>query len=160
MPKIQFKGIDEFVDDLEKVKNSSRTLCKRACYDGAAVVIEEIKAAIDTIPTQKKNPGKGQALVSAFPDEVEDLKKHIGIARMRDDNGKIQTKIGFFGYNRMKSKKYPSGHPNTLIARAINSGSSVRVKYPFISKAMKNAKKRAESAMQNRFTEDINEIMK
>ena len=78
---------------------------------------------------------------------------------MKNVNGYIHTKFGFAGYNSLKSKKYPKGHPNVMIARAVEKGTSFRRKNPFINKATKAAAKAAEAAMRARFDEDTKDIM-
>ena len=83
----------------------------------------------------------------------------LGVARMKDDGGVISTRVDFDGYNRMKSKKYPNGHPNSMIARAINSGTSKRPKNPFMKRAASKAKAKANAAMGARLDADIDEIM-
>lgn len=79
---------------------------------------------------------------------------------MQNDNGYIHTKLGFAGYNTTITKSYPDGQPNLLIARAVLSGTSLRIRIPFIRKAVQRAKKRAEEAMAKRLDEEIKNAMK
>ena len=62
---------------------------------------------------------------------------------MQNDNGFLNVKIGFDGYNNVRTRTYPKGQPNALIARATESGSSVRKKTPFIRPAVNASKKQA-----------------
>ena len=60
----------------------------------------------------------------------------------------------------MKTKKYPNGQPNALIARAVNSGTSFRKKTRFLDKAVNASKKAAEAAMDAACSREIEKIMK
>ena len=79
---------------------------------------------------------------------------------MRDDNGFINVKLGFDGYNATRTKKYPRGQPNVLIARSVNSGTTFRKKTKFVDKAVNSAKKAAEAAMDAACSREIEKIMK
>ena len=77
-----------------------------------------------------------------------------------DFDGNTNIKIGFDGYGKMPTKKYPKGVPNQLLARAVESGSSVRQKTPFIRRGEGKSKKLAEAEMQKKLDEKIEEIKK
>lgn len=156
MAKIEFTGIDKYLAQLGKLGDKAEGLCKRALYDGAGVVANEVRSEIQGLPTTDRN-GEPQ---QAFQYEVEGLLQGLGIAKMKVAGGVISTRVDFDGYNRMKSKAYPNGHPNSMVARAINSGTSKRPKNPFMARAIKRAKALAEQAMAARMDADINEIMK
>jgi hypothetical protein len=64
---------------------------------------------------------------------------------MSDRNNQQSVKLGFDGYNDVVTDKYPSGQPNQLIARAIESGTSWLQPCHFMSKAQ-NANKAAVEA--------------
>lgn len=162
MARLQFEGIDEYASQLAGFVEKSEGMIKRAVYDGAAVMMSEMKNQIAALPELKDKffspyeiPIKG---VTAS--EKRGLMTGVGLAKMRNDGGLVNTKIGFEGYNGVKTKKFPSGQPNVLIARAVNSGSSFRVKIPFVSRAVKAAKEKAEAAMAARFDADTKEMLK
>lgn len=51
MATISFKSGDEYMAKLAKLsQKSSEEVCGRAIYDGAAVMIERVKEAVDTLP--------------------------------------------------------------------------------------------------------------
>lgn len=155
MAHISFTGIDEYFDKLNQLGDKATGLCKRAVYDGAAVVADAIRAEVQSLPTTDHD----ETPQGVFSYEKDGLLAGLGIAKMKDDGGVISTRVDFDGYNRMKSKKYPNGHPNSMIARAINSGTSKRPKNPFMSRAASKAKARANAAMSKRMDADIDEIM-
>ena len=156
MAKIEFVGIDEYLEKLNKVGDKTTGLCKRALYDGAAVLADAVRSEVQALPVTDRNTEPQQVLSY----ERDGLLAGLGIAKMKDDGGVVSTRVDFDGYNRLKSKTYPNGHPNSMIARAINSGTSKRKKNPFMSRAVAKAKAKAESAMSARMDADINEIMK
>lgn len=156
MARFEFTGIDEYLEQLNQVGDRAKGLCKRALYDGAAVVADAVRAEVQALPTTDRD-GSPQL---PFEYEKQGLLEGLGVSKMKEKDGYIYTHIDFDGYNRMKSKKYPNGHPNSMIARAINSGTSKRPKNPFMNRAIKRAKAKAEAAMKARMDADINEIMK
>ena len=160
MATLTFKGIDEYVAKLEQAEKQIKGIMKRALYDGAGELADEVRKEIQALPVQKANPPPGEQLNGVFGYEKEGLLNGLGVAKMRETDGNIQTRIFFDGYNRMKSKKYPNGHPNALIARSINAGTSVRMKIPFLNRAASKAKAKFEAAVKARFEADLNKIMK
>lgn len=84
----------------------------------------------------------------------------LGISQMETSEGTVNVKISFDGYNAMKTKKYPKGQPNILIARAIESGTSFRQKYPFVRKAVNASRKKAQETMQKVIDDEASKITK
>lgn len=156
MAKIEFSGLDEYMQQLSTLGKSSQGLCKRALYDGAAVVADAVRAEIEALPVTEVNE-EPQGILEY---ERDGLLEGLGIAKMKEDDGRVSTRVDFDGYNRLKSKAYPNGHPNSMVARAINSGTSARRKNPFMQRAIKKAREKAQQAMAARMDADINEIMK
>ena len=156
MARLDFVGIDEYLAQLKELGDKANGLCKGALYDGAAVLADAVRAEVEALQTTDVNEDPQ----GVFEYEKEGLLEGMGIAKMKDEDGRISTRVDFDGYNRMKSKKYPNGHPNSMIARAINSGTSKRKKNPFMSRAVKKARERANKAMSARMDSDINNIMK
>ena len=156
MARFEFTGIDEYLDKLNKVGDHAKGLCKRALYDGAAVVADAVRAEVQALPTTDRD-GSPQL---PFEYEKQGLLDSLGVSKMKEKDGYIYTHIDFDGYNRMRSKKYPGGHPNSMIARAINSGTSKRPKNPFMTRAIHGARAACEAAMKSRMDADITEIMK
>lgn len=156
MATIKFTGIDEYFGKLNRLGDKATGVCKRALYDGAAVLADAVRAEVEALPTTDRNGDPQQILEY----EKQGLLEGMGIAKMRDDDGKISTRIDFDGYNRLRSKSHPKGHPNSMIARAINSGTSKRPKNPFMARAVRKAREKAQAAMASRLDSDINNIMK
>ena len=88
------------------------------------------------------------------------LQEGLGVSPMENDNGYWNVKVGFDGYNKVKTRKYPNGQPNALIARATESGSSVREKTPFVRPAVSASQKKALEAAKIKIDQRIFAIKK
>ena len=155
MAKIEFKGIDEYAKVLAALGNESEEIVKSAVYKGAAIVADEIKSGINSIPIQEGDnglPPMGTAenkLYGISRKQKGDLMDSFGLAPMENDGDYIQTKAGVDGYGSIPTKKYPGGVPNVMLMRSIESGTSFRDKHPVFRQATNRARKRAEEAMKN-----------
>lgn len=156
MAKLTIQGTDEYLKQLQIMDKEADGMIKRAVYEGAAVVLDAIEKSIESLPTHDfVYVYNDQDIRALTPAQKQGLLDGLGAAKMRNDNGFINTKIGFDGYNSVKTKKYPKGQPNSLIARAMESGSSVRPKTRFVTNAVKPVVDRAEQAMANSLDKDI-----
>ena len=155
MAKIEFKGIDEYAKVLSTLANESEEIIKSAVYKGAAIVADEIKSGINSIPIQEGNNGlppvgtPENKLYGISRKQKGDLMDSFGLAPMENDGDYIQTKAGVDGYGSIPTKKYPGGVPNVMLMRSIESGTSFRDKHPVFRQATNRARKRAEEAMRS-----------
>lgn len=158
MATFQFGGIDTYIKQLDKLYAVTKdAIIGKTVYAGAAVVANRLRAAAEALPEGREN----EAIFGAVtPAQKRGLLEGLGISRMRDDDGFVNVKLGFDGYNSVKTKKYPNGQPNALIARAVNSGTSFRKKTRFVDKAVNASKKAAEAAMDAACSREIEKIMK
>lgn len=150
------KGMDEYLKKLGNLEVRSEDTCKRAVYDGAKIVADRIKANIEALPVQEKYEDYATGIKSI---QKKGLIDSFGIATCRNDNGYINVKAGFDGYNGLKTKKYPSGQPNAMIARTFESGNSETRKHPFVAPAVRATKEKAEMAMQATIDKELMLIM-
>lgn len=164
MARIAFKLGDEYALKISKLATNSASVAKKAIYAGAKIVADEIKNNIQNLPEESfryLNLQFGDKFVGISKQQKQDLLDSFGIAPIsQDKNGDWNTKIGFDGYGSFRSTKYPNGLPNQLLARAIESGSSVREKWPFVRPAVNKTKKAATTAMQEVIDEETKKIMK
>ena len=152
------KGMDEYLAKLGNLEFAAPGLVGQAIYEGAKVVADQVRAEIEALPTAESK----RVATPRDPTQVEKdgLLDGLGVAKKKNDSGYINVKIGMDGYNTDKTKKYPRGKPNAMIARSIESGSTVMKRNAFISRAVNKTKKEAEAAMQKVFEEGIEKIMK
>jgi len=160
MARIEIRGFDEL--ELQLSKLADPELAKDVVMAGAQPVADEIRKSIEALPEDKFRYLKKNEVFTGVPkQQKQDLLDSLGITPPDIDfDGNTNTKIGFDGYGKIPTKKYPKGVPNQLLARAIESGSSVRKKTPFIRKAVNKSKKLAEAEMQKKLDEKIKIIMK
>ena len=152
------KGMDEYLAKLGNLEFAAPGLVGQAIYEGAKVVADQVRAEIEALPTAESK----RVAVPRDPTQVEKdgLLDGLGVAKKKNDSGYINVKIGMDGYNTDKTKKYPRGKPNAMIARSIESGSTVMKRNAFISRAVNKTKKEAEAAMQKVIEEGIEKIVK
>lgn len=143
-----FEGLDEYLAKVDSVGGHSTGMAKRALFDGVAVVGESVRQAIIALPY---HPTTGISHA-----QKAGLLEGLGYTLMKRKKGSWYVKIGFDGYNSVKTKRHPSGQPNALIAAAVNSGTSRRKKTNFIYNAVRKSKQASIAAMKQRFDDDIN----
>lgn len=158
MARLTIQGLDEFSMRLQELADHGEAISKAAVYAGAGVLVEAVKAEISALPEQQGYMPNGQQRNVVTRDEKAALLSHIGIAHMDSTGGKVTTAIGFDGYTAHTTKKYPNGVPVPLIARSIESGSSVRRKVPFLRNAANKAKAAVENAMREAADEQFQEL--
>lgn len=160
MARITFKGSDEYALKLSRLATGSEEIAKKAIFQGAKVVADKIKANLAGIPTDKFRFLRGGDMFHGLTDtQKSDLIASFGITPiMRDDNGNWNTKIGFDGYGSTPTKKYKNGLPNQLLARAVESGSSVRRKHPFVRPAVNATKKAVINKMDEVIQEETEKL--
>lgn len=159
MAKMTFKGLDEYIKQLNKLESNSDKYIGKAIYDGADIVADEIKSAINSLPTD--NASYKKAGLRAGPSAIQKagLVKSFGITKMRKDGTELNVKLGFDGYNNVKTKRWPNGQPNVMVARSIESGTSWMTKNAFVSKATRSSKNKAETKMGQTIDEEIKKLM-
>ena len=161
MATFQFGGIDNYIKQLNKLQQSTKDgVVGKTVYAGAAVVADAVKDAIRALPVGSGHAAQGELVDTVTLPQKEGLLDGFGISRMKDDDGFVNVKLGFAGYNATRTKRYLRGQPNALIARAVNSGTSFRKKTRFVDKAVNASKKTAEAAMDAACSREIEKIMK
>lgn len=152
------KGLNNYIAYLQSIEAVTDEMIGEAVYDMAKVVADKVRANIEALPAVSNEANiatyrEGYSRLSE--PEKQGLIDSFGVSPMQDDNGYFNVKLGFDGYNSVKTKKYPKGQPNALIARVTESGSSYREKTPFIRPAVNASKKQAEQAGQMKIDEKI-----
>ena len=154
MASWKFEGLDEYLRQLEKLQKNTDATIGKAIYEGAGLVARACASAIDALPVSNQyNSGVVNSVQKAG------LKEGFGISRAQTDGDYRHVKLGFDGYNNFKTKKYPNGQPNSLIARSINSGSSWRKKNPFMDRATRATKAECETVMKMVIEREIEKII-
>ena len=154
MANIKYTGFDDYMALLRNIEANAEDIAKKAVYEGAKVVADAVKTQINSISV---------AGASSYEEErrekqKECLRESLGISPMRDDSGFLNVKVGFDGYNDIKTRKYPNGQPNAMVARIFNSGTSHNRKQPFFKRAISQSKERCKEVMRVEVEETIKAI--
>lgn len=160
MARMEISGFEEL--ELKLSKLADPELSKEVVLAGAQPVADEIRKNIEALPEDKFRRLKpGEVFAGVPKQQKQDLLDSLGITPPDIDfNGNTNVKIGFDGYGSTPTKKYPKGVPNHLTAAAIEGGSSVRKKTPFMRKGVNKSRKLSEAEMQKKLDEKVEIIMK
>lgn len=162
MATIQFKKGDEYLLKISKLEALAKEqVIGGAIYGAAEIVADEIRAELNKVPTDEKW-GESDNL-AAGPRKVQKvgLEQSLGIAKMRDDgSGYINVKIGFDGYNKVVTSRWPEGQPNQMVARSVERGTSYMESTPFVKRAVRQSRKRAIEYMRDAVDAETEKIMK
>lgn len=162
MARVSFKGFAQYGQALKELEFTAAQgkLLEDAAKAGAKPVADEIRRRLDALPSddfRKLEPGEkftGLPVVNHL-----DLLDSFGLTPVdRDRNGFVHVKAGFDGYGSKPTKAYPKGIPNQLLARAVESGSSVREKTPFVRPAVNATRKKAEAKMDRAVRQELEKI--
>ena len=148
-------GTEETSRQLSKLGEECERIAARGLYEGAAVVADAYKAAVEQIKTAPRRHKEGDVRLPT-PEEKAALKNATGIARFRGSGGEIDTIIGEpEGYGMVKGRRKAL----KLLARSINSGTNFMSRQPVFRKASSQSRAKAQQAMAAEVDRQINEIM-
>lgn len=160
MAKFQFEGVDNYISELQKLYDDTEEIIGAAIYQGAAVVMKSVVSAIDGIQTDNRFGTPENKTIGPNSYQKEGLRQSIGIAKLRKDSSFWNVKIGFDGYNGLKTKTWPQGQPNAMVARSVESGTSWMQKQPFMRKAESSSRVKCEQAMASEIDKQISKRVK
>lgn len=162
--KITVKGSEEYALKLSKAGAASERIAKKAVYQAAAIVADAVKANLKSLAVVDNdynilayNQGKKARMSEA---QRDGLVESFGISKLKDDGGYYNVKLGFDGYNSIRTQKYPQGQPNVLIARIYENGGSTAEKQPFIKPALNKTRKAAQQKMAEVIDEELAKLMR
>lgn len=152
-------GIDNYIDKLQTMAAQTEGIIKKSVWEGARIVMDAVKAEANGIPTHGSTKGSMDIVNGLTPTQKAGVIASLGIARFRQDGNFTNVKIGSDGYNTVYTKKYPKGQPNAMLVRALESGTSFRAAYPFVSRAVSKTRGKSIEAMRKQCDEEIKKIM-
>lgn len=160
MARFQFEGIDNYISQLEKLYGDTEEIIGAAIYDGAGVVMQSVVNAIENIQVDNRFGTEEHKTIGPSSYQKEGLRRSVGIAKLRQDGSFWNVKIGFDGYNQIRTKAWPQGQPNAMVARSVESGTSWMQKQPFMRNAERNSKVKCERTMANTVDREITKRIK
>ena len=117
MATFQFKGLDTYIKQLSALNAGDKgDIIGKTVYAGAAVVADAVRKSIEALPVGSGTAKDGELIDTVTPMQKRGLLDGFGISRIQDDDGFVNVKLGFDGYNGTRTKNYPKGQPNVLIA--------------------------------------------
>lgn len=162
MARYAVKGIDEYAKKLSRVMEKSPDTAKKAIYSAASVMADEIRRGIQALPEIPNNKmGSPKELLDGITKaQKQGLLDGFGFTPvMEDKKGFLNVQLGYEGYNSVRTKRYPNGQPNLLIARSVESGTTFRKKHPFVRPAVAKTKGAAEKELEKVIDQEIQKIM-
>jgi len=152
----KFEGLDKYIEYLRQLDANSDEMIRKAVYNGAGVVADAARTAINGIKTDDSH---GKEMRSGPTSEQKaGLQKGFGISRMQNDNGFVNVHLGFAGRNGRKSKKRAQAEANITVARNVESGTPWMAKQPFMRKAVNATKNKCEQVMADTLDDEIKKI--
>lgn len=138
-------GINEYISNLERLNQLTPEMIGRSIYEGAKIVTDRARKEIEALPESDVDRVQKEGLLNG-----------LGIANLRQTMTSSDVKVGIDGYNAKKTKTFPNGQPNVMVARAVISGTSFHPKKnDFMSRAAKGAMSEAENAMKEEFDNQL-----
>lgn len=159
MAKFTFTGLNGYIAQLDKLRQNADGITKKALYEGAGVTADEIRSAVEALPTDNDRSA-GHYLEGITDEQKAALAKGLGVAPFQLKGDRMDTLVGFTGYSDLITPKHPKGMPLALIARIAESGTSFSQKTPFVRKALETAESKAEAKMKKVFETEIEKVMK
>lgn len=147
MAKIMFDGLEAYEKELSGILQHVPAMVNASLYDGAAVLANAVQAEI-------------RGLTELTPEARQGLHDGLGVAHFWRENGQTVTKIGFEGYNSKRTKRWPNGQPNAMIARSLIRGTSWQRANRFTNRAARKARQKCVEAMSKRFDEMLQQYTK
>lgn len=147
MATISFPGMEAYLRSFDKIASEVPRIESQALFDGAGLLADAVGQEID-------------GLTELNQIQRRDLRKGMGIAGFWSENGATVTKIGFEGYNSIKTRRWPNGQPNAMIARSLIRGTSWMRANRFTARAAKKARETCIKAMQERVDREFAALTK
>lgn len=138
MGRLEVTGLETILDLADRLGGSAKDISKKAVYNGAKEVADEIKSRLSAdLANSEYSTGE--------------LIESLGVAPIQVAFADIDTSVGFDGYDSR-------GVPNQLKARARESGTSTQIKRPVIRNAVNAVKEKARQAMEDTVAKEIKNI--
>lgn len=165
MPKISVDvaELDLLGRDLRAVGRRADGVAKRALFQGARVAADALRQSVDSLErvtdAQVINSWKKGVPTVLSVSQKNGLRDSLGISPFKTKDGAVRTSVGFSGYNDIKTKRWPNGQPNIMVAASCEHGSSAMLEQPFIRPTYLHSSTAIQRAMWEGATQKITEIM-
>lgn len=154
---IKITGTEIFTDKLGQLAADISHMNKLALYDAAGYVADELKKALEAMPTYTERDE--HRLYGVTPSEKEQIIENFGVSRFENDPDGSKTSIGFTGYVRTPSKRFNDMVPTGMLMQCIEYGTTFRRGTHTISKMEKRIRGQAIQIAQEKLTKEIKKVM-
>lgn len=164
MAKLKWgKELEKYASWLAMLGEKEAEVCGKTIYEMANIAADEVKNKLNGLHAISDAEGikrykKGERAELTYKAK-QGLIDSFGISRLQNDGGFRNVKLGFDGYNTVRTEAYPKGQPNILIARSVESGTYFMDKQPFMRPAIKAAKSKCLKKAQETFDKEVKKIM-
>ena len=151
-------GLEELSSMLAELGSEAQNVASGALYDGAGIVANAFKGAVNSIRTEPFRYAAGGRKRKPSPEEKAALMGKSGIAKFNKNGSEVDTIIGISGsagYANVAGKQKAVRE----IARSINSGTSFMEKQPIFRKAKSSSQNAAKAAIVAKAEEMFDEII-
>lgn len=160
MGTFRASGLRELEERLGALSAATRDLViPSGLSAGASVLADAVRQGLEALPTSGGHGSPEQPLSGPSMVQKEALLDSLGITPVGERKGVVNVKIGFDGYNRIRTRRWPNGQPNQMIARAVEGGTSFMHPNPFMKRAVSRSRRMAVADMERTINEKIEEIM-
>lgn len=153
--KVTTNAINEYLQIIRSLGENADDVVKKAVYEGSAIIANQVSANISAIPIDESWGTESHPKNGITAAEKAGLQDSFGIADMQDDNGFINTLIGF-----QQPDYNANGKANIMIARATQSGTSFSRKIPFFANALRATRGQARERMVQVAEEELKKLSK
>ena len=158
---------DELVDlahQLWAVGKDADRIAARALYKGAGKAADGLRAATNglTVVSDRHRMGDYRAKRPGYLSVTQKagLLEGLGITSFKFSSDSVSTNVGFGGMNGLRTRKWPGGQPNRMIAAAVNHGdSSAMIRQPFITSTAEVYAEDIKEAMVEEAKAEIEKIL-
>ena len=155
--------IKEYLELLKGALEKRKELFQKSIKPGADIVADYCKAELNNlrvddtpyifISQYNKKRGLSQK-------QKEGLIKSMGLAPLKKKQDGWDVKLGFDGYNDIKSSRWKNGQPNAMIARSVNKGTSFMVAQPYMDRTIVATEYKADKAIEEEFIKLFKDYIK
>lgn len=160
MATIKMTGIEAYNKFLKTLDMKLYdTVLSRAVYEGSAIAADEVKSELKHLPTVGGTGSQEHPLIGPNPVQKHFLIESMGVSPIKETDGFVHTRIGYDGYNSIKTKLWPQGQPNAMVAVNVERGTSFMFPNPFMKRAINRCKSRVIGVMGTTVDAEIKKIM-
>lgn len=157
------KDLDALERKVRLAADKATGIAKKSLYDGAKIAADALRARVDGLDrvtdVEWINAARRREQTLLSVSQKNGLRNSLGIEKMKVESTTVYTTVRFHGYNTVKTKSYPDGQPNALIAASCEKGTSRMTRQRFIEPCLRENRSEILRAMIRTATEELGKII-